>query len=727
MPAIKLKKVTAEYLAEKEKKEAELQSKEKAKKSLEDVASEESGEASGDGDETEKKGKNFLDVEILFDKRKRTLPKAEQNLIEWLDTNLEKKEGVYLPLMTLYTYYSELGQMTGNSVVDTPVFQRYLREKFGKFFGFQDSSPYKVLIKERKEKKKKVEGETAQIKIREVIKQALEDLGNFRNGHSFKNISRAIMQKFPAQRVDIYPKRLKSALERGLSYGHLELMRGVGMCGYYRLPGEPTKEEPEKKPKKKPEEEKKDGEDKKDAENGEGESSSGGEEKKDEGEDGEAKEGDKDEEKDEGEKATGEQEEKPKKKRKKPKKKPVEAWVRSELERHSNPQKVEDVIPLAITYQSDPKQASMTKIKAYIRKFYHTEVAPEKLKRVLDEGVASETWENVGGSTYHLLVDTFTPSRSGKLADQIAQAIVACSEPKIASAVIIKKYISEYHPKFDIDNKVHLFKHAIERACSKGKIRQLSGIGSTGSFQLVDQFYPSPAILAGYTSDSEDESAADDEAEEVQEYVPRPTKKGRLAIKDKYVPAPVSKRPAPGARGRSRESKSKAKKYVDVDSSDEEMATYTPQPSRSRGKSPGSAKAKPAPASKTAAKSTPKKSKAKPSPPKKALPSTDRKTRDRVNYRDEDSDLENLDDYTPRPSKSRGDDKTAAKPAPAKPKGRQAAKRLQIEISEDEFSEEEQEVAPSPPKKAKTEAKTPTPKKGQKKAAGSAKKGKRKR
>ncbi|WAQ97140.1 HP1B3-like protein [Mya arenaria] len=584
MPAIKLKKVTAEYLAEKEKKEAELQSKEKAKKSLEDVASEESGEASGDGDETEKKGKNFLDVEILFDKRKRTLPKAEQNLIEWLDTNLEKKEG----------------------------------------------------------------------------------------------------------------------------------MRGVGMCGYYRLPGEPTKEEPEKKPKKKPEEEKKDGEDKKDAENGEGESSSGGEEKKDEGEDGEAKEGDKDEEKDEGEKATGEQEEKPKKKRKKPKKKPVEAWVRSELERHSNPQKVEDVIPLAITYQSDPKQASMTKIKAYIRKFYHTEVAPEKLKRVLDEGVASETWENVGGSTYHLLVDTFTPSRT----DQIAQAIVACSEPKIASAVIIKKYISEYHPKFDIDNKVHLFKHAIERACSKGKIRQLSGIGSTGSFQLVDQFYPSPAILAGYTSDSEDESAADDEAEEVQEYVPRPTKKGRLAIKDKYVPAPVSKRPAPGARGRSRESKSKAK------NSDEEMATYTPQPSRSRGKSPGSAKAKPAPASKTAAKSTPKKSKAKPSPPKKALPSTDRKTRDRVNYRDEDSDLENLDDYTPRPSKSRGDDKTAAKPAPAKPKGRQAAKRLQIEISEDEFSEEEQEVAPSPPKKAKTEAKTPTPKKGQKKAAGSAKKGK---
>lgn len=28
-------------------------------------------------------------------------------------------------------------------------------------------------------------------------------------------------------------------------------MRGVGMCGYYRVPGEPTKEEPEEKKDKK--------------------------------------------------------------------------------------------------------------------------------------------------------------------------------------------------------------------------------------------------------------------------------------------------------------------------------------------------------------------------------------------------------------------------------------------------------------------------------------------
>ena len=76
MPAIKLKKVTAEYLAEKEKTEAE---KEKGKKNLEDVAKEKNDEE----EEEEVKPHNFLKVELLWDKRKRTIPVAEQKLHEW--------------------------------------------------------------------------------------------------------------------------------------------------------------------------------------------------------------------------------------------------------------------------------------------------------------------------------------------------------------------------------------------------------------------------------------------------------------------------------------------------------------------------------------------------------------------------------------------------------------------------------------------------------------------
>ena len=86
------------------------------------------------------------------------------------------------------------------------------------------------------------------------------------------------------------------------------------------------------------------------------------------------------------------------------------------MEKHSDPQKVEDAFPLAITYQSDPKECSASKIKQYISKYYHVDVNPEKLKKALESGVEKGLWELTRGSgthgTYHLLIETFNPARS---------------------------------------------------------------------------------------------------------------------------------------------------------------------------------------------------------------------------------------------------------------------------------------------------------------------------
>lgn len=96
--------------------------------------------------------------------------------------------------------------------------------------------------------------------------------------------------------------------------------------------------------------------------------------------------------------------------------KPVEKWAKSNLAKHSDPDRVEDVFPLAITYQSDPKEASGSKIKSYISKFYRTEISNDRLKRTLDSGVDQGLWELTSGNaptgTYHLLIDTFNPGRS---------------------------------------------------------------------------------------------------------------------------------------------------------------------------------------------------------------------------------------------------------------------------------------------------------------------------
>ena len=57
------------------------------------------------------------------------------------------------------------------------------------------------------------------------------------------------------------------------------------------------------------------------------------------------------------------------------------------------------------------------------------------------------------------------------LVGQVTNALIACTEPKQCSATLLKSYLIEYHPEFDIQNKPYLFKKALERALKKNIIR----------------------------------------------------------------------------------------------------------------------------------------------------------------------------------------------------------------------------------------------------------------
>lgn len=692
MPALKLKKVTAEYLAEKAR-EAEKE-KEKSKKALDDTADGEQADKNGEADASDEKPQHFLEVEILSEKRKRTLPLPELKLIEWLDSNFEKKTDVYLPILTLYEFYSEVCQMQGVRVVDVPIFNKFVKSKFGKFFGYQENSPYRVLLKERKKKEKKaqVQGETLQIKLRDIITEVINEAGNPRKGLRFNVISKAIVQKYPAQRVDLHQKKLKHALEKGASYGHFEQVRGVGMCGYYRVTGEPMKLEKVEKDEKPKEEGNEDT-----TTNGEATEGGDGGDKcvSEKNVEAETKDGNSttEEKKDK----DGEQPAKKKCKRKinKKKKKVEDRWIRSEVERHSDPTHVEDAFPLAITYQSDPKTASVTRIKSYITKHYHIDLTQEQLKRSLESGVGKGMWElssgnNMNGS-YHLLIDTFQPGRSSSQKDRIAQALVACNEPKMASAKMIKSYITQYHPKFGIDVKPHVFKKALERACNRGIIKQLSGIGSMGTFQLVDPFFPSPAVLAGDMSDDEESDVVSDDDDD-EGYVPRPTKHKRSAQtpKPKKVAETSSKlklkksqskstEKASGRRSVDRGAKAKAKRYTESsDEESEEEDEKSSKPSKQRGR-------------KVILKSFPSSNKSETLKSGMKNKTSSKKNLSAKSWSKSNSDsddeekevVRDTSEYTPRPSKSRGGgDRTDsnADKAPAHFQAKKkAAKRKPIE------------------------------------------------
>ena len=56
------------------------------------------------------------------------------------------------------------------------------------------------------------------------------------------------------------------------------------------------------------------------------------------------------------------------------------------------------------------------------------------------------------------------------LQDMICAAIIACHEPKAASGNQIKKYISRYHPDFNVDTKPDRFKKALIRASERNMI-----------------------------------------------------------------------------------------------------------------------------------------------------------------------------------------------------------------------------------------------------------------
>uniref|UniRef100_A0A0B7B3P5 H15 domain-containing protein n=1 Tax=Arion vulgaris TaxID=1028688 RepID=A0A0B7B3P5_9EUPU len=553
-----------------------------------------------------------LDGEVLSEKRKRFIPPTELKLTEWLDNNLEARTEETLCLSHLYRYYTELCQGDGSEILDVPVFNRMVKEKFGKSFGVKETSVYKSLIKEKKinqEKKKTGSG----IKLKEIVHEAINHFGNPWGGVRFFALKQYIGTKYPAIQIDQRPKLLKRTLEMGTQYGQIDLVKGIGMAGFYKLPGgEPP-------PKTKPKSKKEEGNEKSADDTNEAKVSE--EEKEDKPEDS-TENGEKKDEVDET------------KKKKKHKLKKIEKISFSKLH-HGNPEKMEDIFPLAITYQSAPKSASVPKIRRYIEEKYRETVQDGRWRKAIESGAEKGYWEHFSGSgitgSLHLLMDDFNPG-SDQIEDMICAAIIACHEPKSASASQIKKYVSQYHPEFKVDDRPDKFKKALLRAVSKNMIVQLSGLGANGSFQLSSSFTPTPAVLAGEDGSSEEEGYDSDEPA----YVPRGTKSRGVPKATKATKSPRKSVVTTKVQKKSQSSKGRAKRASNSDSeSSEEEQEEAPKQKNKR-------------------------------PPPKGRQTPVKASSEQANSSDEDKEPE----YTPRKSQSR----SGVSPAPVKQSKKKAGK-----------------------------------------------------
>ncbi|XP_046579064.1 eukaryotic translation initiation factor 5B-like [Haliotis rubra] len=554
MPAIKLKKAAAEHQAEKEREERERESEEvMAVKTVPSTVTIKPKEASIGG--SLMKG---LDANILLEKRKRTIPPSEQKLIDWMEANLESKEECRVSLNSLYDYFGEACSFDGTAVVDQPMFNKRITDKFGKAFALKESSPYKGLIKEKKSKGKgsTVKADTLKIKMKDIIEEAIKEAGNPVKGVRFFSLKQYIACNYPALRVDLRPAYLKVALERGVKYGYIQLVRGVGLAGYYRLP---VDEEPDETEEKSAEKEGEEAEGDKENQNGDAEAPEG--EKSEENTAAaaaaapspkkksrkrkapEKEEGEEGEKTTEGEGDDGEGKKKKKKKTKRRRPRPDSY--------HVAPLKIEDTFALAMTYMCEPKQTSFGKIKKYITENYpHVDTeAPSELKSAMESGERKGFWEHITGQglsgTFQLMIDEFDPNSTDNVEDMICSAIIACNEPKQASSNLLKKYVMEFHPDFNIQSRPHRFKMALERALKKQKIIQLSGIGASGSFQMWSPFTPTPSLLAG----EEDDYVEDIFTEKQEMYIPRGTKsRGGQSVRKAPADRSLEGRPKPKKR-----------------------------------------------------------------------------------------------------------------------------------------------------------------------------------
>ncbi|RUS75838.1 hypothetical protein EGW08_016396 [Elysia chlorotica] len=597
-----------------------------------------------------------LDGEVLLEKRKRFTPPAEAKLSDWLDSNLEKRNDVTLSQVQLYKYYTELCQGEASDIMDMPAFNRMIKKKFGKTFGIKESSVYKSVLKERNLNQKKP---GSGIKLKEIAHEAIKHFGNPYSGVRFFSLKQFVATKYPSLKIDQRPKILKRILEMGVGYGQIDLVKGIGMAGFYRLPGA----EP---PKPKVKQDKDSSKEESTAEEPDSAGSAEAEEPSDKDDSA------KDDKKLESAKSDTKEDSETPDKVKDPKPKKLEKCNLKQVP-HGNPKKIEDTLPLAITFQSAPKTASIVKIRRYIQDNYQQIVPDSRMRKAVESGAEKGHWEYISGSgitgRLHLLMDDFDPD-SENLQDMICAAIIACHEPKAASGNQIKKYISRYHPDFNVDTRPDRFKKALVRAADRNMIKQLSGLGANGSFELSDVFVPTPRVLSGEDASSGDEE--DNSSDEEPIYVPKATKSRSSPQKkptNKQEPArkppgsakkgaavkkgtPAKKGPVAKGRGRpsGKVSKKGRKLKVKEESEDEEsdvemevQAEYTPRKSQSRG---GPARTTP-----SAKKPGPKSKKSK----KVSKSTAPRQPRQRsVTPSDNEADDDEEPEYTPQKTKSRG-------------------------------------------------------------------------
>lgn len=509
-----------------------------------------------DSDEKLLGAKEFV-PQVIDGKRSRENNTGDSHLRDWLKKHFDESDETKIKLHDVAEeYYDQCAWDNVPACSHFHKFEKLVNDLFPKGVAVKGDSEYHGVIKPKKIRVAKVADGTP--KLSDIVCEVLGELNSPEKCISYRQLKAKLIEKHPERHLQIKDHKLLTCL--GISSKKIELVKGAGRCGYYSLPGHVEKKEKQKKTKKSSNDENKENVKEDSAEDKDKSDSNDKSEDKDDtaedNDDDENKENEKNDDNAEDKKKEDDKSDKKKSNKRKSsssggavknkkKKKPANKIRYRKVVIHSDPQRIEDCFAMALTFMGEPKEASVLKIKKYIEEHYDPSNLDGRMKKALESGLDKGYWEKIssGAQTYQLTVDEFDPNWDETLLGQILVAIVACTEPKQCSFGLIKRYVTEYHPEFKVVERPTKLKQAVERGIKKNIIRQITGIGCSGTFQLVNPFTPSPAIIQGqdtaddYTDDKSDSSAAEEEDEEEEGYALDPKK-----FLDAYVPRPSKRR-----------------------------------------------------------------------------------------------------------------------------------------------------------------------------------------
>uniref|UniRef100_A0A3Q0RXX7 Heterochromatin protein 1-binding protein 3 n=1 Tax=Amphilophus citrinellus TaxID=61819 RepID=A0A3Q0RXX7_AMPCI len=157
--------------------------------------------------------------------------------------------------------------------------------------------------------------------------------------------------------------------------------------------------------------------------------------------------------------------------------------------------KVDNILIEAITSCNDRSGVSYQSVMKYIvKKYPGMELDRKKflikkaMKKHLEKGTIKQLKGKGLSGTFTIGKQTPLSKKAAlkqeSLGDALPLIITRLCEPKEASYNLIKKYLEQHFPSFNIENRPEVLKSALVRAVEKGQLEQITGKGARGTFQL---------------------------------------------------------------------------------------------------------------------------------------------------------------------------------------------------------------------------------------------------